>query len=210
LALANGPAVLRALDSEIPETWFERLAECIRALPEYGVLIPGWSQRTRPGPAARPALRVIIALPRQALPSYLERLDWVGDVSEALSWMNMLRPSSPWIGFDADVGEAGLGHRLGFYQEHQCVVGSDTEIAATLDRFERSGLCEAARLAGLRQWLAQRPAQPDFGEGRSLSLKLVTHARSSERPTVKAYVSTFDVPVAMRRSEELLAADEGG
>jgi hypothetical protein len=124
--------------------------------------------------------------------------------------MNMLRPSSPWIGFDADVGEAGLGDRLGFYQEHQCVAGGDPEIAATLDRFERSGLCEPSRVAGLRQWLARQPAQPDFGEGRSLSLKLVAHARSSALPTVKAYVSTFDVPVAMRRSEALVAAGRDG
>jgi hypothetical protein len=210
LALAYGPAVLRSLDPEIPESWFERLTECIRALPEYGVLIPGWSQRARPGGAARPALRVIIALPRHALPSYLVRLNWVGQVSAALSWMNMLRPSSPWIGFDADIGEAGLGDRLGFYQEHQCVAAGDPEVVATLDRFESSGLCEPSRLAGLRQWLARQPAQPDFGEGRSLSLKLVTHALSSAPPIAKAYISTFDVPVAMRRSEDLVAAGEDG
>jgi hypothetical protein len=206
LALANGPGVLRALDPEIPEPWFERLAECIRALPEYGVLIPGWSQRKRPGDAARPALRVIIALPRAALPSYLVRLRWVGEVSEALSWMSYFRPSSPWIGFDADVGEAGLGARLGFYQEHPFVCSADPELAATLDRLESAGLCEPRRLRGLRQWVAQQPAQPAPGEGRSLSLKLVTLAGGAARPTVKAYASTFDVPVAMRRSEELVAS----
>jgi hypothetical protein len=205
LALANGPGVLRALDPDIPESWFERLTECVHALPEYGVLIPGWSQRKRPGAAARPALRVIIALPRHALPSYLEHLHWVGDVPEALSWMNMLRPSSPWIGFDADIGEAGLGPRLGFYQEHQYVSSVDPELAATLDRLEAARLCEPRRLNGLRQWVAQQPAQPALGAGRSLSLKLVTRAPDAASATAKAYVSTFDVPVAMRRDELLVA-----
>jgi hypothetical protein len=205
LALTNGPGVLRALDPGIPESWFERLTECVHALPEYGVLIPGWSQRKRPGAGARAALRVIIALPRHALPSYLERLHWVGDVREALSWMNMLRPSSPWIGFDADICAAGLGPRLGFYQEHPCVSSVDPELAATLDRLEVAGLCQPRRLRGLRQWVEQRPAQPAPGEGRSLSLKLVTVASGSTSATAKAYVSTFDVPVVMRRDELLVA-----
>ncbi|HTV19618.1 MAG TPA: hypothetical protein VMG12_13125 [Polyangiaceae bacterium] len=210
LALTHGPAVLRALDPSIPEAWFERLAECVHALPEYGVLIPGWSQLTRPGGAARPALRVIIALPRQALASYLERLRWVGSVSEALTSMNLLRPSSPWIGFDADVCDGGLGPRLGFYQEHQCVCGNDPDIAGALDRLERLGWCDVERLGGLRDWVRRRASQPALGDGRSLSLKLVVGAPGAEaqcspagaiRPVVKAYISTFDVPVAMRRSE---------
>jgi hypothetical protein len=203
LALAYGPAVLRALDPSIPDAWFERLAECVDALPEYGVLIPGWSQLTRPGGAARPALRAIIALPRQALPGYLERLRWVGNVSEALTSMNLLRPSSPWIGFDADVGAGGLGPRLGFYQEHQCVCGIDPDISDVLDRLEPRGWCDRRRLSGLRAWLAQRPSQPALGEGRSLSLKLVVGqgGAGAAHPVVKAYISTFDVPVAMRRSE---------
>jgi hypothetical protein len=210
LALAYGPDVLRALDPSIPDAWFERLAECVRALPEYGVLIPGWSQLTRPGGAARPALRAIIALPRQTLASYLERLHWVGNVSEALTSMNLLRPSSPWIGFDADVGDAGLGPRLGFYQEHQCVCGNDPDVVDVLDRLEQRGWCHAKRLRGLRAWLARRPAQPALGEGRSLSLKLVVGAPGADpaRPALKAYISTFDVPVAMRRSESaVLDAD---
>jgi hypothetical protein len=139
------------------------------------------------------------------LPSYLERLHWVGDVREALSWMNMLRPSSPWIGFDADICAAGLGPRLGFYQEHPCVSSVDPELAATLDRLEVAGLCQPRRLRGLRQWVEQRPAQPAPGEGRSLSLKLVTVASGSTSATAKAYVSTFDVPVVMRRDEVLVA-----
>lgn len=203
LALAHGPSVLRALDPDIPEAWFERLAECVHALPEYGVLIPGWSQLTRPGGAARPALRAIIALPRQALASYLERLRWVGNVSEALISMNLLRPSSPWIGFDADIGSAGLGPRLGFYQEHQCVRGDDPDVIDVLERLERQDACDPIRLRGLRDWLARLPPQPAFGEGRSLTLKLVIGANASAaaRPVVKAYVSTFDVPVEMRNSE---------
>jgi len=203
LALTYGPSVLRALDPSVPEAWFERLAESVHALPEYGVLIPGWSQLTRPGGAARPALRAIIALPRQALASYLERLRWVGSVSEAVTSMNLLRPSSPWIGFDADIGGAGLGPRLGFYQEHQCVRGNDPDIADVLDRLDQRGWCSPNRLRGLRDWVARRGSQPALGEGRSLSLKLVVGAPGSEpgRPVVKAYISTFDVPVAMRHSE---------
>jgi hypothetical protein len=216
LALEHGPAVLRALDPSIPDTWFERLAESVRALPEYGVLIPGWSQLTRPGGAARPALRVIIALPRQALASYLQRLRWVGNVSEALTSMNLLRPSSPWIGFDADVCDGGLGPRLGFYQEHQCVCGNDPDIVDVLDRLEQTGWCDPKRLRGMRAWFAQQPAQPALGDGRSLSLKLVVGAPCPQpegsqpagahpgRPVVKAYISTFDVPVAMRRSESVV------
>lgn len=208
LALAHGPAVLRALDSSVPELWLERLAECVHALPDYGVLIPGWSQRTRPGGAARPALRAIIALPRHAVPSYLERSSWGGDVSEALAWMDLLRPSSPWIGFDVDIGDAGLGPRLGFYQEHQCVRSGDTDIADVLARPAIASLCEPSRLRGLHEWVARQPAQPDLGQGRSLSLKLVIGA--SARPVLKAYVSTFDVPVAMRQSESAVAASEAG
>lgn len=199
LALANGPSLLRALDPSIPEAWLERLAECIHALPEYGVLIPGWSQLNRPGDAARPALRVIIALPREALPSYLERLRWGGELSRATASMGLLRPSSPWIGFDADIGGAGLGLRLGFYQEHQCVRSDDADLTAVLERDEIDRLCEPERLRGLRDWVARQPRQPDLGQGRSLSLKLVIGA--APEPVVKAYVSTFDVPVAMRRSE---------
>lgn len=199
LALANGPAVLRALDPSIPEAWLERLAECIQALPEYGALIPGWSQLRRPGRAARPALRVIIALPRHALPSYLERLRWGGELSLAAASMSWLRPSSPWIGFDADIGHDGLGPRLGFYQEHQCVRSDDPDLAQLLARPEVERLCQPARLHGLRDWVARQPRQPDLGQGRSLSLKVVIGA--SPEPVVKAYVSTFDVPVAMRRSE---------
>jgi hypothetical protein len=211
LALARGPAVLRALDPGIPEVWLARLAECVHALPGYGVLIPGWSQRTRPGGAARPALRAIIALPRHAVPSYLERSRWGGDVSEALAWMNLLRPSSPWIGFDVDVGDAGLGSRLGFYQEHPCVRSNDSDIADVLARPAIASLCDPSRLRGLSEWVARQPAQPDSGQGRSLSLKLVIGA--SARPVLKAYVSTFDVPVAMRASESAAAAGcivEGG
>lgn len=206
LALEYAPAVLRSLDPSIPDAWFERLTESVRALPEYGVLIPGWSQLTRPGGAARPALRVIIALPRQALASYLVRLRWVGNVSEALTSMNLLRPSSPWIGFDADVCEAGLGSRLGFYQEHQCVCANDPDLADVLDRLEQRGWCDPKRLSALRAWVARQPAQPAFGEGRSLSLKLVVGAPGADpsRPVVKAYISTFDVPVAMRRSESVV------
>ncbi len=199
LALANGPEVLRALDPSIPEAWLERLTECIHALPEYGALIPGWSQQRRPGGAARPALRVIIALPRHALPSYLERLRWGGELSRATASMSWLRPSSPWIGFDADIGEDGLGPRLGFYQEHQCVRSDDPDLSLVLGRSEIERLCDPARLRGLRDWVARQPRQPDLGQGRSLSLKLVIGA--SPEPVVKAYVSTFDVPVAMRRSE---------
>jgi hypothetical protein len=55
--------------------------------------------------------------------------------------------------------------------------------------------------------VAQQPAQPAAGEGRSLSLKLVAFMLGS-RPTVKAYVSTFDVPVAMRLSESQVASGE--
>jgi hypothetical protein len=200
LALSHGPAVMRALDPELPDVWLDRLTECVEALPPYGVLIPGWSQRTRPNGAARPALRVIIALPRHVLPSYLERLHWRGKVSEALSTMNLLRPSSPWVGFDADIGAAGLGDRLGFYQEHHTVCSTDPELEATLARLEATGWCEPGRLHGLRRWVAQQPAQPEPGQGRSLSLKVVT--AEGARPTVKAYVSTFDVPIAMRQSEQ--------
>jgi hypothetical protein len=206
LALARGPAVLRALDSSIPEVWLERLAECVHALPDYGLLIPGWSQRTRPGGAARPALRAIIALPRHTVPSYLECTRWGGDVSEALAWMNLLRPSSPWIGFDVDIGDAGLGSRLGFYQEHPCVRSNDSDIADALARLAIVSLCEPKRLRGLSEWVTRQPAQPERGQGRSLSLKLVIGA--SARPVLKAYVSTFDVPVAMRASESAPAAGE--
>lgn len=199
LALAHGPAVLRALDPSMPESWLQRLAECVHALPDYGVLIPGWSQLTRPGGAARAALRAIIALPRHTVPSYLERLRWDGDVSDALAWMNLLRPSSPWIGFDVDIGDAGLGPRLGFYQEHPCVRSNDSDLSDVLARPRIASLCEPSRLRGLGEWVARQPAQPDGGQGRSLSLKLVIGA--SAQPVLKAYVSTFDVPVAMRTSE---------
>jgi hypothetical protein len=207
LALSHGPPVLRALDPEIPERWLERLAECVEALPDHGVLIPGWSQRKRPNGAARPALRVIIALPRHALPSYLAHLHWRGKVTEALSSMDLLRPSSPWIGFDADIGEAGLGDRLGFYQEHHTVCSADPELSDTLARLEAKGWCEPERLQGLRRWVARQPAQPEPGQGRSLSLKLVT--AEGVQPTVKAYVSTFDVPVAMRESECAVGQGQG-
>lgn len=210
LARDNGPAVLRALDPGIPERWYERLAECIDALPEYGVLIPGWSQLTRPGDGSRPAIRAIIALPRHALRSYLERLGWPGNVHEALYSIELLRPSSPWIGFDADIGADGLGPRLGFYQEHQCVVRGDADIASTLDRLEARGLCDPARLAGLAAWVDRQPSQPDFGQGRSLSLKLVTGTGAvGARPAVKAYVSSFDVPVVMRQSESAVISVGG-
>jgi hypothetical protein len=210
LARDNGPAVLRALDPSIPERWYERLAECIEALPEYGVLIPGWSQLTRPGDGSRPAIRAIIALPRHALTSYLERLGWPGNVHEALVSIELLRPSSPWIGFDADIGAEGLGRRLGFYQEHQCVVRGDADIASTLSRLAARGLCDPARLSGLAAWVDRQPEQPDFGQGRSLSLKLVTGmGAAGEPPTVKAYVSSFDVPVVMRQSESAVVSVGG-
>jgi hypothetical protein len=207
LSRVNGPEVLRTLDPSIPERWFERLTECIEALPEYGVLIPGWSQLTRPGDGSRPALRAIIALPRQALASYLQRLGWPGNVYEALSSIDLLRPSSPWIGFDADIGSGGLGRRLGFYQEHQCVFREDADIAGTLERFSARGLCDPARLSALSAWVARQPAQPELGQGRSLSLKLVTGM--SEQPSVKAYVSSFDVPVVMRQSESAVGSVRG-
>jgi len=210
LAMDNGPAVLRALDPGIPERWYERLTECIEALPEYGVLIPGWSQLTRPGDGSRPAIRAIIALPRHALTSYLEHLGWPGNVHDALSSIDLLRPSSPWIGFDADIGADGLGRRLGFYQEHQCVVRGDDDITSTLDRLAVRGLCNPARLSGLAAWVDRQPSQPDFGFGRSLSLKLVTGVGAAgARPTVKAYVSSFDVPVIMRQSESAVGSVGG-
>ena len=169
-----------------------------------------WSQLTRPGDGSRPAIRAIIALPRHALRSYLERLGWPGNVHEALSSIDLLRPSSPWIGFDADIGADGLGRRLGFYQEHQCVVRGDADIASTLDRLSARGLCHPARLSGLAAWVDRQPSQPDFGHGRSLSLKLVTGiGEVGARPTVKAYVSSFDVPVVMRQSESVVSSVGG-
>lgn len=197
LALALGPTVLRALDPALPESWLERLSECVAALPEYGVLIPGRSERSRPGERAS-ALRVIIALPRCSLAAYLERLRWPGKMSEAITRMDLLRPSSPWIGFDADIGAAGLGQRLGFWQEHPSVCSEDPELEETLERL--ASACVPARLRGLRAWVASQPRQPPIGQGRSLSLKLVS--RGGEPPQLKAYLSTFDVAPAMRRSEE--------
>ena len=108
-------AVLRALDPGIPERWYERLTECIEALPEYGVLIPGWSQLTRPGDGSRPAIRAIIALPRHALTSYLERLGWPGG---AITYVDAaLRAHHPAPRDGADGAhpcrlEGGTGHGL--------------------------------------------------------------------------------------------------
>lgn len=197
LALELGPPVLRALDPTLPDALFAQIERCTEALPAYGLLIPVWSGISRPGVLAEPSIRVTIALPRLALRGYLSSLGWTGDMDRLEHYADMLIPSSPWVGFDADILQGGLGLRTGLYQEHWWVRPWDTDLQDTIQRLERLGLCVPERFEGFRAWVESQPERPRPGEARSLSLKLVLNGETS--PVVKAYISTFDEALAVRQ-----------
>lgn len=204
-SLDVGIPVLRALDPTLPDGLLATVERFADALPTYGTLIPVWCGSFRPGAHPEPAIRATIALPRILLRSYLRALDWTGDIRGLERVVDLVRPSSPWIGFDADIFEGRLGHRLGVYQEHVWARANDPDLDSTLERLEKKGLCLPSRLGGLRSWLAERPAQAEPGQARSLSLKLVVNG---DRPlVVKAYISTFDEAAAMRGLARSLPRD---
>jgi hypothetical protein len=195
-ALKVAPAVLTALDPSLPSVLFDQLERCCQALPPYGVVIPVWPGSSRPGSLPEPSLRVTVSLPRAELEAFLVRVGWKGDWDLAQRFLQIIRPSSPWIGFDTDILPGGVGQRMGLYQEHGWARPWDDELVRLLDHLQDTGLCLPDRLDGLKQWVTERPARPRPGQARSLSLKIVL--RGLQRPEVKAYLSTFDEVSASR------------
>lgn len=148
------------------------LAACFDHLPDQGSVMHVASSRAR----GTETIRLVLALPRHEVPTYLERIGWPGSPAEAQERLLSLSEFSSEVELYLDVGERVLPPLACGWS----LLGSATDprTVLLLERLVQQGLCTPGKREALAAWLGrERTVLPGMqwpsGIIREVSIKVV-------------------------------------
>jgi hypothetical protein len=106
------------------------------------------------------AVRIVAAIPRGVLPSYLERIGWTGSTGDLTATLTMLGEFASSLGIGMDISE-GVGPCLGLEYYYPTSPLDDPRWAALLDRLVAWGACTAEKRSAIAGWPGRAGDPPD-------------------------------------------------
>jgi hypothetical protein len=163
------------------------LERCLRGLPRYAQLR---HVAVRPTPSGH-VTRLVVRMPWRRLPETLVALGWPGEQGALHAVLASLCPVTLVHAVNLDVGENGLGPRVGIEFIHAGAPRESARWKALFDELESRGACTPERRAAIDAWGGELPG-PRLGPGwlrvrRDLMVKVVHQPGVSLR--AKAYLA---------------------
>lgn len=162
----------------------ERIRAAVEMLPPRARLL---HVALRPS-AAGDVLRLIVKLPWEGIPAYLESLRWTGSTADLREWLGVSCRATPCPSLNIDLGPTA-GPRIGIEHHFPSDPRTDLRWRALFDALQAAGACAPERRRQLEAWPSHADPSPPPGlvrVERELLVKVVY--QTGEALRAKAYL----------------------
>ena len=166
-------------------TLVDRLRRCYEELPTTGSINHFTAAAARPSSRSKDTLRLIVALPKATLHTYLDAIGWLGDkrrVDEALHWF---KPYADHVSFDLNIAADDAGDNIAFYTQFRCLRIQDDGLLSFIEALVRRNAVADSCRSALQDWI--RKVSGRMGRGLTFKLSIKNDAPS----VVKLYLSMY-------------------